>query len=119
VGAIVGRGGETIQRVRAATGARVKLHDAPAGATKRVLELSGSSAAVAAAGAMVDARLREAEEEEAKAEASEDEAKAEASEEEAKTDEAETVDEAPRDDRGARSPAGPADVARTETGRRV
>ena len=116
VGAIVGRGGETIQRVRAATGARVKLHDAPAGATKRVLELSGSAAAVAAAGAMVDARLREAEEEEAKAEASKAEA---ASKVEAKTDEAEAVDEAPRDDRGARSPAGPADVARTETGRRV
>ena len=53
VSAVVGRGGVTIQRVRAESGAKVKLHDGAPGAATRFLELGGERAKVQAARALV------------------------------------------------------------------
>ena len=50
---MVGRGGVTIQRVRAESGAKVKLHDGAPGAATRFLELGGERAKVQAARALV------------------------------------------------------------------
>ena len=53
VRAVVGRGGGNIQRVRAESGAKVKLHDCAPGAATRILELGGSRRDVQAARALV------------------------------------------------------------------
>ena len=50
---VVGRGGATIQRVRAESGAKVKLHDCAPGAATRFLELGGAIDKVQAARALV------------------------------------------------------------------
>ena len=50
---ILGRGGATIQRVRAESGAKVKLHDCAPGAATRFLELGGAIDKVQAARALV------------------------------------------------------------------
>lgn len=42
VGAVLGHGGSNIQRIRAVSGAKVKLHDAEGGREGREVELSGS-----------------------------------------------------------------------------
>ena len=53
VRAVVGRGGANIQRVRAESGAKVKLHDCAPGAATRILELGGARRDVQAARALV------------------------------------------------------------------
>lgn len=54
IGKVIGRGGTNIQRVRSASGARVKLHDAAPRAAARLLELSGPRARVDEARRMVE-----------------------------------------------------------------
>ena len=61
IGGVIGRGGTNIQRVRSASGARVKLHDAAPRAASRLLELSGPRARVAEARRMVEEIAREVE----------------------------------------------------------
>jgi hypothetical protein len=53
VSVVVGKGGETIQRVRAESGAKVKLHDSAPGSKTRFLELGGAVSKVEAARALV------------------------------------------------------------------
>ena len=53
VRAVVGRGGANIQRVRAESGAKVKLHDCAPGAATRILELGGARRDVQRARALV------------------------------------------------------------------
>ena len=61
IGGVIGRGGTNIQRVRSASGARVKLHDAAPWAASRLLELSGPRARVDEARRMVEEIAREVE----------------------------------------------------------
>ena len=61
IGGVIGRGGTNIQRVRSASGARVKLHDAAPWAASRLLELSGPKSRVDEARRMVEEIAREVE----------------------------------------------------------
>lgn len=50
IGAVLGRGGDTARRLRAETGARVRVHPAPAGAAFRVVALSSPAVAAGLSG---------------------------------------------------------------------
>ena len=56
-GSIIGRGGSNIRQVRELSGARVKMHEATPGATKRMVEMTGTLVQVAAAQQMIDGLL--------------------------------------------------------------
>ena len=53
VGNLIGRGGANINAIRAATGARVKLHGGAPGSGERMLEIVGSADQIGRAQRMV------------------------------------------------------------------